>query len=190
MFNPFEALPTTYEFKGVTYDVDMSYDNILLLYKMLNDRRLEDYMQILTGLQMLFGEVPKLEADELVELWTSAFTVLLADESAESVMYDLKGNPMPKAEKEETGRAFDMYQDAEYIYASFMQDYGMDLVEQQGKLHWYKFRALLSGLSENTKLRKVIEIRQMELPKGKGSEKQRQQILALKKAYALKDVDE
>ncbi|MFR6600427.1 MAG: Gp15 family bacteriophage protein [Streptococcus sp.] len=31
----------------------------------------------------------------------------------------------------------------------------MDLFDMQGKLHWRKFNALLSGLPEGTKLRKL-----------------------------------
>ncbi|MFE3747190.1 Gp15 family bacteriophage protein, partial [Bacillus subtilis] len=78
---------------------------------------------------------------------------------------------------------------AEYIYASFLFDYNLDLFEQQGKLHWRKFQALLKGLSEDAKFSKVIEIRTMKLPK-EGEERKR--IQELKRIYALnkKPVDE
>ncbi|WP_381151628.1 Gp15 family bacteriophage protein, partial [Streptomyces cyaneofuscatus] len=84
---------------------------------------------------------------------------------------------------------FDFEQDAEYIYASFLFDYNLDLFEQQGKLHWRKFQALLKGLSEDAKFSKVIEIRTMKLPK-EGEERKR--IQELKRIYALnkKPVDE
>src|SRR5699024_9851159 len=86
---------------------------------------------------------------------------------------DIAGNPMPSNNEEVN---YSLKEDAEYIYASFMSDYGIDLIEQQGKLHWYKFKALLGGLTDGSKFVKVLEIREMELPKGKGSGKQREHI--------------
>ena len=56
----------------------------------------------------------------------------------------------------------------------------------QGKLHWKKFISLFQGLSEQTKIREVIRIRNMDIPKftGKNS-KQIQEIQELKSYYAL-----
>ena len=46
--------------------------------------------------------------------------------------------------------------DAEAIYAGFRQQYGIDLL--RANLHWYEFRALLSGLSEYTVAAKIRQI--------------------------------
>ncbi len=80
----------------------------------------------------------------------------------------------------------DFEEDGEYIYASFMLDYGIDLVDMQGRLHWKKFIALFQGLSDRTKIREVMRIRGMELPKYTGqNQKQIQEITRLKSYYAL-----
>ena len=80
----------------------------------------------------------------------------------------------------------DFQEDGEYIYASFLQDYGIDLIEQQGKLSWRKFVALFDGLSDKTKIRTVMRIRGMELPEPNGrNQKQIQELLELKAYYAL-----
>ena len=80
----------------------------------------------------------------------------------------------------------DFQEDGEYIYASFLQDYGIDLIEQQGKLSWKKFLALFDGLSDKTKIRTVMRIRGMELPEPNGrNQKQIQDLLELKAYYAL-----
>ena len=65
-------------------------------------------------------------------------------------------------------------------------DYGIDLIDMQGKLPWKKFISLFQGLSERTKIREVMRIRNMEVPKftGKNS-KQIQEIQELKSYYAL-----
>lgn len=54
----------------------------------------------------------------------------------------------------------DFDEDANLIYASFLQAYGIDLydVDPEG-LHWYKFRALLQGIPPDTQLSRLIEIR-------------------------------
>ena len=46
--------------------------------------------------------------------------------------------------------------DAPYIYAAFMEQYGIDLLK--AKLHWYEFTALLRGLHD-TELNNIISAR-------------------------------
>lgn len=48
--------------------------------------------------------------------------------------------------------------DAELIYAAFMEMYKIDLISIETKLHWWKFKALLSGL-HGTKLNEVMGYR-------------------------------
>lgn len=48
--------------------------------------------------------------------------------------------------------------DADLIYAAFLGQYGIDLVDVE-ELHWHKFLALLKGLNEDTKLREVMGYR-------------------------------
>lgn len=47
--------------------------------------------------------------------------------------------------------------DADYIYAAFMEQYGIDLFEVD--LHWHKFLALLNGLNEEVTLSKIMSYR-------------------------------
>lgn len=186
MFSLTDDLVSEIKINGHLHSVDMSFDNILRLIDMLNDDDLNDATQILTGIEMLFDKPLGIPIEEQAEVFNQAYIALVGFEAEKELELDIMGNPMPVQNKEDDGPIYDMQQDAEYIYASFMQDYGMDLLEQQGKLHWYKFKALLAGLSETTKFKKVLEIRQMELPSGKGSGKQREAVKELKKAYALK----
>lgn len=61
---------------------------------------------------------------------------------------------LPRTEKERGGgKAVDYEVDADYIYAAFMEQYGIDLVESD--MHWYKFQALFKGL-HGTKLNDII----------------------------------
>lgn len=58
----------------------------------------------------------------------------------------------------------DFEQDADVIYASFLQEYGIDLIDVP-YLHWNKFKALLSGLGGDTALGKRIALREMDTSK-------------------------
>lgn len=83
-------------------------------------------------------------------------------------------------------RVLDFEYDGEYIYSSFMLDYGIDLINEQGRLPWKKFIALFQGLSEHTKIREVMRIRSMDIPNPTGkNEKQIQEIMDLKSYYAF-----
>ena len=57
-------------------------------------------------------------------------------------------------------QSFSWSKDAGMIEAAFLQNYQIDLMEEQGKMHWTKFKALFDGLSDNTRLIKIIQIRQ------------------------------
>lgn len=83
-------------------------------------------------------------------------------------------------------RAFDFSYDAREIYASFMRDYGIDLVEEQGRMHWCKFLALFDGLSDDTPIKRIMDIRTREIPAPtKHNAKEIEQLAKLKTIYAL-----
>lgn len=75
-------------------------------------------------------------------------------------------------------RVMDTECDAEYIFAAFYQQYGVDLTEE--KMHWQKFRALLAGLSEDTCFMRIVGIRAAD-DSGKNSK----ELKRLKEIYAL-----
>jgi hypothetical protein len=80
--------------------------------------------------------------------------------------------------------AFDIVQDADYIYAGFMQTYGIDIDEIDMPIE--KFIALLKGLPTNTKLAEIIKIREMPVPEPtKFNAKQRADIIEAKAVFAL-----
>lgn len=67
-------------------------------------------------------------------------------------------NPLPRPVGKSTGaKPVDYAIDGDMIYAAFMQQYGIDLIDDEG-LHWHKFLALFEGL-QNTKLNTVMEAR-------------------------------
>lgn len=177
-------LTETVEIDGKTYKLNMSFDNVLRLIDMLNDKQLDDITQIETGLYMLLGVELDYPIEKKEEIFYQIFYETIGKEVEENIPVDLDGNPMPQQKEDQI---YSIKQDAPYIYASFYQDYGIDLYEMQGKLHWEKFKALLEGLRPDTKFKEIVNIRTMELPTGKGTEKQRKRIKELKEYYRLHD---
>ena len=69
------------------------------------------------------------------------------------------------------GKVVDYIIDADYIYAAFLEQYGIDLISSD--MHWYKFQALFKGLHE-TKLNEIIGYRLYEHTGGKKDDYVRQ----------------
>lgn len=79
----------------------------------------------------------------------------------------------------------DYEQDADAIYASFLQQYGIDLIDVPF-LHWRKFTALLSGLGENTAFNRRISLRELKTKDIKDSS-ERAKIERAQRRVALRD---
>lgn len=187
MFTLTEQLPWDIQINGKKYKIDLSFDNVLRVIDLLNDDEIHDIRKITAALELLLEPYPILPFEEQIKLLIEILEKFINENDEDDIEYDIVGNPMPKTKNEgDNVDVYDLKQDAQYIYASFMQDYRIDLFEQQGKMHWWQFKALLHGLRDDTKFKKVLEIRTMELPSGKGMEKQREAIRKLKKVYALK----
>ena len=75
--------------------------------------------------------------------------------------------------------------DGEYIYASFMYDYGIDLIDSE-YMHWHKFKALFTSLSEDSKMKTIMSIRGYEkTPKNYDFDKEREK---LKRIWSLDEL--
>ncbi len=78
----------------------------------------------------------------------------------------------------------DFEQDANFIYADFLTAYGIDLTDEDTRLHWWQFLALLSALPEDASMSKRMYYRGVDLAEFKGKEKNR--IARIKKEIAIR----
>jgi len=139
------------------YKINASFDNILRLLDLFDDRTTPDYMKIDIALQMLLDDpLEHLEYAVKYKIVSNILKRYLDNE--QEVLIDIAGNviDLPTPDKEQV---IDFNVDAELIYSAFMQAYGIDLIDEQGKLHWLKFRALLHGLPTETRLMEIIGYR-------------------------------
>ena len=187
------------------YALDLSFDTVIKMFEMMRDDNIPEYIKPHFAIRMLISkslagstreekaksfnnDFENYSIEEMSKVFKSVFEehISLSDVEDNHVEYDLAGNPMKTTASDDTKQRapYDIRYDGDYIYSSFLQAYGIDLFDVQGKLHWRKFNALLSGLPEGTKLMEVIKIRKWKPQKGDSSE-YKDEMRRLQKDYAL-----
>ncbi|RSJ88325.1 Gp15 family bacteriophage protein [Streptococcus cristatus] len=169
----------------------LSFDRVLKLFEMWGDEEIPEIMRPLLALQILTGvSFENLTVDEAMEIVRAVFEEHIQTRKVDDeVEYDLAGNVIKTTSADEPHkRLYNLKYDGDYVFASFMQAYRIDLIEEIGKLHWKKFNALLVGLPEGTKFVEVLKIRSYEPQKGDSSE-YIQKMRELQKEFRLPDED-
>ncbi|MEA1855585.1 Gp15 family bacteriophage protein [Cytobacillus sp. OWB-43] len=174
-----DPLITEFTFKGETYSIDLSFDNVLDVFDVLYDEVLNPLEKAETALNLLIGCVPD---SDVIDMWNLIYQEFIKIENETSIEYDLQGNPMPVQQEHE--QLIDLSIDAEFIYASFQQAYGVNLYKEQGKLHWHEFQSLLNGLPDETIMKRIIQIRAWK-PKNTDSPDYKADMEKLQRKYSL-----
>lgn len=169
--------------------LNLSFDRVLKVLELWHDDKVHTLIKGYVALEILTGVnlSSRIDVEESFKLFELVFDTHIVSQSAEtSPLVDLEGNPLPIQYKKEVAEkpVYSLVHDSDYIFASFMQAYNLDLIEQQGKLHWKKFNALLSGLPEDTRLIQVIKIRKWKPEKGDSS-KHKEQMKSLQREFQL-----
>ena len=155
-----DLLPDTFTYNDEEISIDLAFDNILDVFDILKMKELPEFNRAELSLVLLFGE-DVIDFEDTIEVYNQVFDLFLnTKDDHKPVRYDIAGNPMPEKEDDKGDvPLIDLSQDAEFLYASFIQAYGINLIKEQGKLHWYEFKALLNGLPEDTIIKQIIHIR-------------------------------
>ena len=167
--------PTKIKIDNIEYPINTDFRVAIKCDKVGRDTSIGDMERALAIIYMLFGE-KGLENDfhhqQLLEL---------------AQKYLSCGKEIEKSNKEPD---MDYEQDMDYIYASFMSDYNIDLENTQ--MHWWTFNTLINGLSNNEFgncciFNKIRNIRNYDLKEIKDV-KERQKMQKAKESVALKKV--
>lgn len=180
-----------------SYPLNLAFNNILKIFEMWRDEEVPEVVKPHFALKMLLGKnfkvISDISVNEAMEIFEQIFEehIELKNIKDLSLEYDLAGNVMKSSNNNSASSEkpiYDIVFDGDFIYASFLQAYSIDLIEAQGKLHWKKFNALLSGLPEGTKFVEVIKIRKYKPQKGE-SQDYITEMRKLQKEYALPGTD-
>lgn len=169
----------TVDIDGVIYTINLSFDNVLRVFELFSDGDFTPSERVVTAFEMFVNEPTTLSFSEMDKAIFSIFKDFLD--------IDLSEKSDPNLDKE---KFYDLYEDAERIYATFISVYGMDLFEQQGKLHFKKFSTLL-GQAIDRDFKEIVGIRARKLPKlTKYNAEERKHIIELKSIYKLNGVED
>ncbi|MGH1111206.1 MULTISPECIES: Gp15 family bacteriophage protein [Bacillus cereus group] len=181
---------------GVPVELNLSFDNVLLMFDMFEDKTVPDKAKPNIALSMLVVDNKLLEQlnssqkeQLLVDIFKQKFDMDLNSKNSKNTLTE---NNSSQSGAEQDGDNFpdvpivDFTLDAERIFSSFLFDYGINLIHEQGKLLWSEFMALFNNLSENTAMKIAIKYRTCEIPKKtKHNEDEVKHIKKMKELYEL-----
>lgn len=163
----YEEYPKVLEIHGEYVPIITDFREYIRLLDMLKCKDLNDVQKIMILKEYFLTDI-SIDATALRAL-TNFVTMEMEEKESEQDPDGEEGE-----EPEETGKKnlFSYEIDYPYILSGFLRDYGIDL-ETVNYLHWWKFRMLFDGLSEDTEIKQRIMYRGINLSeiKDKGEKK-------------------
>lgn len=160
----YEELPDTVNVGGERIKIITDFREYIRLLDMLKDQEL-DYVQKFVIIQQYFLDDVTVD-EEAVSALSGFITMNL--NVAEVVEKDGYGNLQEKPKK----NLFSYSIDYPYILSGFLRDYGIDLIDIK-YMHWWKFRMLFDGLSDDTEIKQRIMYRSVDLSEIKDKEEKK-----------------
>ena len=131
---------------------------------------------------MFLEDIPPIYSLEDMDLVMKAITDFLSLSALEFPVWQQEKESIEVFEDEGVKKAIYYEQDAPYIISAFQREYQMDLLSVE-YLHWWKFRMLLDGLSEESQIKKRIYWRTCNV--SKMDKKERMEILRIRRKITI-----
>ena len=177
MFNIAQFQNNVIKHNDVTLELCFYFDTILSVYEIQAEPDLNEIEKINLMFLLLVKNAQSYEDiftfEDITEILINIMNMLTEDIEVD------------KDRQETVNIAYDFNIDSERIFASFLQDYGINLIQEQGKMLWNEFIALLNNLSKDTPFMQAVYYRTVELPQGKEYDDIRKDIKAKRKIYQL-----
>lgn len=167
-----DSVPSTINISGAEYKINSDFRIWIMFEQLLTDASAPDTAKNAAAFNLIFCDEKPSLTDEAVNkiLWFYS----CGKEADESSCED---------DADETERRiYDYDYDDDYIYSAFLQQYKIDL--QTAKLHWWQFKALLKGLTDDCKFVEIMSYRAIKID-GDMPKRQREFYRKMKKLYAL-----
>lgn len=170
-----DILPETVDIDGIEYRINSDFRISILFELLMQDDELGKRQKLVQGLQLYYPEIPHnvtMAVDKMIWFYRCGKETGNGGHGSGS------------------GRAKQIYSfeyDDDYIYAAFLEQYGIDLQDIE-ELHWWKFRALFRGLSEDTELVKIMGYRSVKIT-SEMSKEQREFYKKMQSIHALPITD-
>ncbi len=131
------SLPDGYLRGGIVYPVRTDFRVWAKYEGLITDNDIAPDMISEAAVKLIFPHIPPMSK----RLW-------------EFISWFYRCGEEPKESKGKSVRAYSLEYDEGYIYAAFLQQYGIDLSAEK-ELHWWKFSALFRSLRE-TKFTDIV----------------------------------
>ena len=169
-----DLLPETVEVDGEKYEINTDFRISVLFELLMQDDEVTNEEKIIQGLNLYYPVVPR-NIHEAVE------KMLWFYQCGKEAVENDSGSDSSSGKQPEKVYSFE-YDDS-YIYAAFLQQYGVDL-QEVNHLHWWKFRAMFVSLGENTEFVKIMGYRSIKTT-SKMSKEQREFYRKMQRLHAL-----
>lgn len=170
----YETFPESIEVNGREYTLTLFFDRVLRYFELTEREDLTPDEIFSAGYAWLVETPQRVDTETKYEVLERIVSEIIAPPRRR---LSVKKNPP---------RAVDFGFDAAEIYSSFMRDYGIDLVKEQGRMHWCKFITLFEGLSDDTPIKRIMRVRVQEIPPpNKHNAEEIRRLTELKTLYAL-----
>ena len=152
----------------------------IIFTELMTDSKITPYEKVIRAIDLWYQEKPPMESyDQIKEAFDKIMWFYTMGENEE----ESTSNSRVRVRNRPT-RILDYEADQAYIVSAFQQQYGIDLTVEN--IHWWRFKMLFNGLTEKTKMVKIMQYRAMEIDP-KMPEKQRKFYQEMKILYALPD---
>lgn len=183
----YEELPEALEINGREYPVITDFREWIRFSDMLkSDIPPKFKLEFLS--EMFLEEVPDLYTEDGIEEAMDAITSFLSlsgtefpDISSDEANSEEESEEV-EYEEQRVKKAIYYEQDAPYIISAFRREYQIDLLSVP-YMHWWEFRMLLDGLSEESQIKKRIYWRTCDV--SKMDKKERREILKIRRSITI-----
>lgn len=176
-----DSLPRDVSIGGLNIPINSDFRTGILFSLLMEDSEIIDSEKIFLAIDLYFEDLPKdLNMKEIIDviIWfyrcdKPINNEILSDKDNEDNASI--SNPILSYEY-----------DADYIYSAFLSQYNIDLQDVE-YMHWWKFKALLQGLSEEHLISKIMGYRAMVIDSDM-SQKEKAFYREKKRIFALPDM--
>lgn len=166
-----DRIPTSVKINNRRYRIRTDFRNSIQFDQLMQDDEISDDDKLPLALNLYYPVIPR----DIKKAVKKMLWFYKCGKEKEEIKKSING----KSDKQ----IFSFEYDAEYIYAAFLDQYGIDLQDVED-LHWWKFKAMFKGLKEDNLISKIIGYRAIDLSKIE-DEKEREHYRKLQEFYKL-----
>lgn len=152
-----DLVPETITIDNKEYEINSDFRTSILFELLMQDKSIKDNDKIYLALELYYPNIP----DDI-------------NSAIEKMLWFYRcGKDLITSKRKGKGKSdikiYSFEYDDDYIYAAFMDQYGIDLQDIK-YLHWWKFKAMFKSLREDNEIVKIMGYRSIDLSKVKDKE--------------------